>query len=82
MALSRHKPRRSHISGKEGVRARARRIARSRSHGNFMKFLSGYDSNGAASGPIPACVSSMRRRAIWPMTTRRGPISPEIFPRA
>jgi hypothetical protein len=51
MASSRHKPRRSHISGKEGVRARARRIARSRSHGNFTKFLSGYDSNGAASGP-------------------------------
>lgn len=48
---SRHKPRRSHISGIEGVRARARRIARNRSHDNFTELLSGYDASGTPSGP-------------------------------
>ncbi|WP_192936838.1 vanadium-dependent haloperoxidase [Sinorhizobium meliloti] len=49
--VSRHKPRRPHISGTEGVRARVRRIARKRTHRNFTQLLSGYDQDGDALGP-------------------------------
>jgi hypothetical protein len=48
---SRHRPRRSHISGIEGVRARARRVARTRTHDDFTRLLSGYDGAGAPIGP-------------------------------
>lgn len=47
----RRKPRRSHVSGKWGIRANARRIARAREHENFTELLSGYDDHGKPSGP-------------------------------
>lgn len=47
----RHKPRRSHVSGRHGSRRRARAIARDREHGWFTTLLSGYDDSGKPSGP-------------------------------